>query len=55
VASLAGTETTVAAYQGCPEGIDVQLDTITGGTHVPTLIQAQVGTHILDWLLAHSR
>ena len=53
MAGIAGDETAVTVHGGCPEGIDVQLDTIEGGTHVPALIQQSVGTHILDWLLAH--
>jgi polyhydroxybutyrate depolymerase len=54
MAGIAGDETAVTAHEGCPPGIDVQLDTIEGGTHVPSLIQQSVGNDILDWLLAHT-
>lgn len=36
-ASIDGEETTVAVYAGCPVGGDVQLWTIEGGAHIPTL------------------
>jgi polyhydroxybutyrate depolymerase len=52
---VAGAETSVRTYQGCPVGIDVQLDTIDGGEHSPPLNHGAVGTDIFDWLLAHSR
>ena len=51
---IAGDETAVTVHEGCPQGIDVQLDTLQGGTHVPVLIQQSVGSGILDWLLAHA-
>jgi polyhydroxybutyrate depolymerase len=54
MAGIAGDETAVTIHPGCPPGIDVQLDTIEGGTHVPALVQASVGTNILDWLLTHT-
>jgi polyhydroxybutyrate depolymerase len=37
---LPGNETAVQAYSGCPAGIDVQLWTIQGGMHIPTLTPA---------------
>jgi polyhydroxybutyrate depolymerase len=52
---LAGDETTVVAYEGCEDGVDVQLDTITGGAHTPNVDRARVGTDVLDWLLDHTR
>jgi polyhydroxybutyrate depolymerase len=52
---IEGAETIVSAYQGCAEGVDVQLDTIEGGSHVPILIHDSVGSQVFDWLLAHSR
>jgi polyhydroxybutyrate depolymerase len=52
---LSGDETTVSAYQDCATGVDVQLDTIEGGGHIPAFIKPRVGTHILDWLLDHTR
>jgi hypothetical protein len=53
VAGIAGDETAVTVHEGCPDGIDVQLDTIEGATHIPSLIPQSVGANILDWLLAH--
>lgn len=55
VAGLPGAETAVTAYTGCVEGVDVQLDTIEGGVHSPTLVPERVGIGVLDWLLAHAR
>jgi len=52
---LEGAETQVTAYEGCAEGIDVQLDTIEGGRHVPGLDKDAVGVDVLDWLLDHTR
>ena len=54
-AGIDGSETAVAAYEGCVEGIDVQLDTIEGGGHMPGLDRERVGTDVLDWLLDHAR
>lgn len=52
---LEGAETVVTAYEGCTAGIDVQLDTIEGGRHVPRLDKDAVGIDVLDWLLDHAR
>jgi polyhydroxybutyrate depolymerase len=51
---LAGNETTVEAYAGCPAGIGVELWTINGGFHRPNLTPAFPG---LAWgfLTAHAR
>lgn len=54
-AGIDGSETAVAAYEGCAEGIDVQLDTIEGGVHSPNLDRERVGIDVLDWLLDHAR
>jgi polyhydroxybutyrate depolymerase len=50
-----GAETSARAYQDCPPGIGVQLDTIAGGEHSPRLDHDAVGTQVIDWLLGHSR
>ena len=34
---LPGAETAESAYAGCPNGIDVELWTIAGGSHGPAL------------------
>lgn len=54
VPNIDGAETTVAAYRGCADGVDVQLDTITGGVHTPALDHQRVGSDVLDWLLDHA-
>lgn len=43
--SAAGDETASRWYAGCASGIDVQLDVIAGGQHVPPLDPNAVGTH----------
>jgi len=53
--TLAGAETTPSTYGGCDAGLDVQLLTITGGSHIPTFGSTAIGPNVLDWLLAHHR
>jgi polyhydroxybutyrate depolymerase len=48
--TIAGDETTVSAYTGCQAGSTVQLWTIHGGHHVPTL-SSSFTPDILDFLL----
>jgi polyhydroxybutyrate depolymerase len=52
---IAGDETTVVVHEGCADGALVQLDTLQGGGHVPSLSREAVGTQVLDWLLARAR
>ena len=52
-ASLPGAETT-AQIAGCPTGIDVELWTIAGGTHVPNITGA-IEPVIYQWFLDHPR
>ena len=53
-ATLAGSETTVEAYAGCPPAIGVELWSIVGGLHRPELTPGFAG---LAWgfLSAHAR
>ena len=51
---VAGNETVIDAYDGCPTGIDVQLWTMRGSGHSPT-IGAEFGTRVIDWLYAHPK
>jgi polyhydroxybutyrate depolymerase len=51
---VAGSETAIDAYGGCPQGIDVQLWTIQGGGHSPDLMP-DFGTRVVDWLYAHPK
>lgn len=50
--TLAGNETKVSRYDGCPAGIAVELWTIQGGSHIPSFGPAW-GTSVLDFLQAH--
>ena len=49
---LAGSETTVSKYTGCPTGLSVELWTIKGGPHAPTFGPAW-GPSVLDFLEGH--
>ena len=51
---LAGNETQVEAYAGCPAGIDVQLWVIQGGAHIPTLTPGW-GELVWGFLSAHPK
>ena len=52
---LPGSETQVLAAQGCPSGIDVQLWSIAGGVHIPTLNQPGFGDLVWGFLSAHPK
>lgn len=54
VRDLAGAETTVELAEDCPDGVGVELWTITGGSHVPNFVDG-FGTILTDWLQAHPR
>jgi polyhydroxybutyrate depolymerase len=53
-ANLAGAESTVTEYEGCPPGGAVQLWTIPDGTHIPGLADT-FGAAIVDFLFAHPK
>jgi polyhydroxybutyrate depolymerase len=53
--TITGNETVVATYGGCPSGIDVQLWTIQGGTHVPFLNVPQWGDLVWGFMSAHPK
>jgi polyhydroxybutyrate depolymerase len=53
--SLAGSETKVQTYGGCPAGLDVQLWTIQGGAHVPSLAQPTWPQQVYAFLSAHPK
>lgn len=55
VADIAGNETHVSAYGGCPAGIDVQLWTIQGGDHIPIFNQPTWGETLWGFLSAHPK
>ncbi len=52
--ALAGSETTVEAYGGCPSGIGVELWSIVGGVHRPQLTPA-FAPAAWSFLTAHAR
>jgi len=51
---VAGLDTVVTRYTTCPPGGAVELWTINGGGHIPTL-SSQFSPSIIDWLLAHPK
>jgi polyhydroxybutyrate depolymerase len=52
---LAGAETSESAYAGCPTGVDVELWTIHGGSHVPSLASPTWAESIYAFLKAHPK
>ena len=53
-ADLAGDDSSVEAYAGCPDGIDVELWTIDGGSHSPN-ISPSFTREVIEFLLAHPK
>jgi polyhydroxybutyrate depolymerase len=53
-ASLPGNETTITAYPGCKGGASVQLWTVQGGAHFPTLSKG-FAPGVLDFLYAQKK
>ena len=51
---VAGLDTVVTRYTTCPPGGAVELWTINGGGHTPTL-SSQFSPRVIDWLLAHPK
>jgi len=51
---VAGLDTVITRYTNCPPGGAVELWTINGGNHIPTLSPA-FAPAIIDWLLAHPK
>jgi polyhydroxybutyrate depolymerase len=52
---LAGSETKVETYGGCPAGIDVTLDTIQGGAHIPAFAHPAWNDTVWGFLSAHPK
>lgn len=52
--TIAGAETTVSTFNGCPAGTDVTLWTIQGGGHVPA-VATRFPDLVWTWLEAHPR
>jgi polyhydroxybutyrate depolymerase len=53
--TLPGSETIVARYGGCPAGIDVELMTIQGGSHIPTINHPAWGELVWGFLSSHPK
>ncbi len=49
-----GLDTAVTRYANCPPGGAVELWTINGGGHIPTL-SAEFSPLVIDWLFAHPK
>ncbi|MFZ4720742.1 MAG: alpha/beta hydrolase family esterase [Ilumatobacteraceae bacterium] len=56
---LPGNETTSQRFDGCPDGIDVELWSIAGGSHIPGITFADgsrpMTAAMVDFLLAHPK
>lgn len=53
-ATIEAPETAVYGVSGCPDGVDVQLWTINGGSHIPSFT-TDFASGAIDFLLAHSK
>jgi len=53
--SLPPNQTIVSAYGGCPAGIDVQLWTVQGGGHIPSLNRPAWGEMVWGFLSSHPK
>lgn len=53
-ATIEASETAVMRVSDCPEGVDVQLWTINGGSHIPSF-SPTFGPAVIDFLLAHTK
>lgn len=54
-ASIAGAETTVLHYTGCPAGVDVDLWTLVGAPHIPAPWVPSALDSMVDWIIDHPR
>lgn len=52
--SIAGNETTVKRYTGCDGGTGVELWTMNGSGHIPS-VTAEFRNSVIDFLFAHAR
>jgi polyhydroxybutyrate depolymerase len=53
-AQISGVDTSVAVFDACPTGVAVELWTIEGGSHSPSL-SPTFAEHVVDFLLAHPK
>ena len=51
---LPGNETTIQRFDGCARTTDVELWTIHGGAHIPTL-STDFAPHVWQWLSDHPK
>ncbi|MEM6581861.1 MAG: alpha/beta hydrolase-fold protein [Pseudomonadota bacterium] len=55
ISSVPGSETDVLSYTGCVDGVDIELWTLQGGSHVPFPWQADALDSMVRWLTDHAR
>ena len=55
VGRIDGNETTVLQYANCPQGVDVELWTLVGGSHIPFPWVDSGLDSIVDWMIDHQR
>jgi polyhydroxybutyrate depolymerase len=55
VGNLAGAETTVLQYPGCPTGVDVKLWSLVGAPHIPFPWVPSAIDSVVDWVIDHRR
>lgn len=53
-ATIDSADTAVYGVPGCPDGVDVQLWTINGGSHIPSFTP-EFAAGAIDFLLSHSK
>ena len=54
-ASIDGAETEILRYSGCAPGVDAELWTMVGSTHVPVPYAVEGMNSVVDWMIRHSR
>lgn len=53
--TIAGNETKLETYAGCPAGVDVALWTMLGGPHIPSFVHPAWGENVWTFLSAHPK
>lgn len=52
---VAGADTTVLQYNGCPAGVDVNFWTLVGSPHIPGPWVVSAVNSFIDWMINHRR
>ncbi len=55
IGSIAGAETLVLQYSGCPAGVDVDWWTLVGAPHIPFPWVPSALDSMVDWMIEHPR